>query len=89
MALGAGRRDVRRLVLRDTVMLVAVGAVLGIPAALAGARLLSKLLYQVGPSDPVAVSLSIGALACVAIVAGYLPARRATQVDPANALRAE
>jgi len=89
MALGAGRRDVRRLVLRDTVMLVAVGAGLGIPAALAGARLLSKLLYQVGPSDPAAVSLSIGALACVAIVAGYLPARRATQVDPANALRAE
>ena len=89
MALGAGRRDVRRLVLRDTVMLVALGAGLGIPAALAGARLLSKLLYQVGPSDPIAVSLSIGALACVAIVAGYLPARRATQVDPAHALRAE
>ena len=89
MALGAGRRDVRRLVLRDTVMLVALGAGLGIPAALAGAQLLSKLLYQVGPSDPIAVSLSIGALACVAIVAGYLPARRATQVDPAKALRAE
>jgi predicted permease len=89
MALGAERRDVRRLVLRDTVRLVALGAALGIPAALAAAGLLSSLLYQVGPSDPVAVSLSIGALSCVAIVAGYLPARRATKVDPAHALRAE
>jgi predicted permease len=89
MALGAQRRDVRRLVLRDTLRLVALGAAIGIPAALGGARLLASQLYQVGPSDPVAVSLSVAALALVALVAGYLPARRATGVDPANALRAE
>ena len=89
MALGAERRDVRRLVLRDSVTLVAIGAVLGVPAALAGARLLSNLLYQVEPSDPVAVTVSIGVLACVALAAGYLPARRAARIDPVNALRAE
>jgi predicted permease len=89
MALGAQRRDVRRLVLRDTLRLVELGAAIGIPAALAGAQLLSSQLYQVGPRDPVAVSLSIAALFLVALVAGYLPARRATGVDPANALRAE
>ena len=89
MALGAQRRDVRRLVLRDTLRLVSLAAVIGIPAALSGARLLSSQLYQVGPSDPVAVALSIAALSFVALVAGLLPARRATGVDPAHALRAE
>jgi predicted permease len=89
MALGAQRRDVRRLVLRDTIRLMALATAIGIPAALAGAQLLSSQLYQVEPSDPVAVSLSIAALSFVALVAGYLPARRATGVDPANALRAE
>jgi len=89
MALGARRRDVRRLVLRDTFRLVALGAAIGIPAAMGGARLLSSQLYQVGSTDPVAVPMSIAALSFVALVAGYLPARRATGVDPALALRAE
>jgi len=76
-------------VLRDTVRLVAIGAAIGIPAALAGAHLLSSQLYQVGPSDPVALLASLGALSVVALVGGYLPARRASGVDPAKALRAE
>jgi predicted permease len=89
MALGAARRDVRRLVLGNTVRLVALGAGFGMPAALALARLLSGLLYQVEPYDPVVLSLSLGLLACVALVAGYLPVQRAAQVDPIAALRAE
>jgi ABC-type antimicrobial peptide transport system permease subunit len=66
-----------------------LGALLGIPAALGLSRLLSDLLYQVEPYDPVVLSLSLGVLACVALVAGYLPARRATRVDPVKALRVE
>jgi predicted permease len=89
IALGAERREVRRLVLRDTARLAALGTAIGLPAALAGSRLLSNMLYQVKPGDPVALSLSIVALSCVAIVAGYLPARRAAHVDPVSALRSE
>jgi predicted permease len=89
IALGASRRDVRRLVLGDTLRLVAVGAVLGIPVALALAQLLSGLLYHVGPYDPIVLSLSLGVLASVALIAGYVPAERAAHVDPIQALRAE
>jgi ABC-type antimicrobial peptide transport system permease subunit len=89
MALGASRRDVRRLVLGHTVWLVALGAALGTPAALALARLVSGLLYEVEPYDPVVFSTNLGVLACVALVAGYLPARRAARVDPLSALRTD
>ena len=89
MALGADRRDVRRLVLGNTIRLVALGVVLGIPAALALARLLSSVLYQAEPYDPLVLSLSLGLLACVALGAGYLPAQRAVRVDPIVALRVE
>ena len=89
MALGAGTREVRRLVLGNTIRLVALGAAIGIPAALALAQLLSGLLYQVEPHDPVVLSLSLAVLVCVALVAGYLPAQRAAHVDPIKALRAE
>jgi len=89
MALGAGRREVRRLVLGNTFRPVALGAAVGIPAALALARLLSGLLYQVEPFDPVVLSLSLGILAAAALVAGYLPAHRAVRVDPIEALRVE
>jgi ABC-type antimicrobial peptide transport system permease subunit len=89
MALGADRRDVRRLVLRDTFRLVVIGVVIGIPAALAGARLLASQLYEVGPNDPLALSLGLVTLSAAALLAGYLPACRAARVDPVIALRAE
>jgi len=89
MALGANGRAVRWLVLRDTLMLVGTGLTIGVPLALAGARLLVTLLYQVAPTDPLALSASVGTLALAAILASYLPARRASRVDPVVALRCE
>jgi ABC-type antimicrobial peptide transport system permease subunit len=89
MALGAGRRDVERLVMRDTLTLVVIGVLIGIPAALAGARLLASQLYEVGPNDPVAISLGLVTLFTASLAAGYLPARRAARIDPSTALRAE
>ena len=89
MALGAQPGDVRRLVLRQGVKLAVAGVALGLIAALALGRVLWSLLYEVRPADPVTfVSVSAVAIA-VAILACYIPARRATNVDPANALRSE
>jgi predicted permease len=89
MALGAQRRHVRRLVLGDTVKLVAFGTVIGIPIALGGAHLIASQLYQVKPTDSSVVAMSIAVLSFAALLAGYLPARRAARVDPVVALRAE
>jgi ABC-type antimicrobial peptide transport system permease subunit len=89
MALGAGRAEVRRLVLRDTLKLVAIGVIIGLPASVAAARVLSSQLYEVGPNDPVTIALSLTTLSLTALIAGYMPARRAARVDPLAALRAE
>jgi predicted permease len=88
-ALGATRAHVARLVLLDALRMTAVGLVLGIPAALAAARLLQAILFRTSPSDPltyVAVSLCVAA---VALGAAYLPARRAARVSPLVALRTD
>jgi putative ABC transport system permease protein len=89
MALGARGRDVLWLILREAALLVGVGVGLGLPAALAAARLATGLLYGVTPADPVSVSLAVLLLCAVAALACYLPARRATRVDPMVALRYE
>jgi predicted permease len=89
MALGASKSEVRRLVLGNTARLVAVGVGLGTPAALALAGLLSGVLYQVEPYDPIVFALGLGVLAAVTMTAGYLPARRAARVNPIKALRTE
>ena len=89
MALGAARRDVFRLVLGQGVTLVSLGIGLGLLGAIAVSRALSSLLYGVGPLDFPALAVAIASLALVALLACWLPARRATLVDPIEALRAE
>jgi ABC-type antimicrobial peptide transport system permease subunit len=89
MALGAARRDVLWLVLRDALWLVLFGVVLGLPAALAASRLVASQLFDIGTADPFALGLATLALLVVAAIAGYLPARRATRVDPLVALKYE
>ena len=89
VALGAASRDVRRLVLGHSIRLVLVGASVGMAAALAVARLLSGLLFEVHPYDPPVLSLSLGVLVSVTVMAGYLPAARAARIDPVTALRSE
>ncbi|HXM44021.1 MAG TPA: ABC transporter permease [Bryobacteraceae bacterium] len=89
MALGAQAGDVRRLVLRQGVKLALLGVALGLVGALALGRVLWSLLYQVRPADPVTFTAVAALAIAVAALACYLPARRATAVDPANALRAE
>ncbi|HXW06400.1 MAG TPA: ABC transporter permease [Vicinamibacterales bacterium] len=89
MALGADSREVRALVLRDTLRLLGLGLLIGIPAAVASARLVASQLYEVTPDDPAAWVLGVATLSIAALVAGYLPARRAARLDPSAALRAE
>ncbi|MBV9924271.1 MAG: ABC transporter permease [Acidobacteria bacterium] len=89
MALGASGRDVLWLVLREAALLVGIGVVVGLPVSFLAARLASGLLYGVTPADPVSVSLAVLLLSAVAALACYLPARRATKVDPMVALRYE
>jgi predicted permease len=89
MSLGADRRDVLWLVLRDALRLVLIGAALGGTAALAAARLVASQLFGISATDPGAVVAATLALFAVAALSGYLPARRATRVDPLVALRCE
>jgi putative ABC transport system permease protein len=89
MALGARPGDVVRMVMREGAWLVVWGLVLGVAASLALARLLAGLLYGVEPADAGALAAAAGILAAVAMVACYLPARRATRVAPSVALRSE
>jgi predicted permease len=89
MALGASRGDILGMVIRQGVTLLAIGLVLGIAGALAVARSLASLLYGVRPSDPVSIVTVSLILLSVGLVASYLPARRASRVDPMVALRYE
>lgn len=89
MALGAEPGDVLRIVLRDTLALVALGIVTGVPVAMGMGRLFSALLFGLTPSDPIALSAAAAIMFVTGTVAGYWPARRASRVDPMVALRYE
>jgi putative ABC transport system permease protein len=89
MALGAQREDILRLIFSQSARLVGVGLIVGVAGALAGSRLLRSLLFDVSPNDPVTFAIIALVLAAVAALASYLPARRATKVDPLVALRHE
>jgi putative ABC transport system permease protein len=89
MALGAPRRNVLLLIVRDGMKLAAIGTAIGLAAALVLAKVMSSLLLGVGPMDALTfAAVSLGALA-VALLACYIPARRATKVDPLVALRTD
>jgi len=89
MALGARRGDVVRMVLRESMSLVAPGVLVGLGAALMATRLVSTLLYGLEPTDPLTISLAVLLMIGVVALASYLPARKASQVDPLVALRCE
>jgi putative ABC transport system permease protein len=89
LALGATPELVRRAVLRQALIVAGAGAVVGLAGALATTRLLKSLLFEVSPTDPVSLALVSGVLIAAAGAAAYLPARRATRVDPATVLRSD
>jgi putative ABC transport system permease protein len=89
MALGAGRREVLGLVVRQGLVLAAVGVALGLLAAAGATRLIAGLLFGVSPGDPLTYTVVAALLTLVALLACLVPARRATRVDPMTALRCE
>ena len=89
MALGAQPGMVLRMIMREGSIMLLSGVAIGLLLAVATAKILSGILYQVGPLDPVAFTVAPLLLAAAALIATWLPARRATHVDPIQALRTE
>ncbi len=89
VALGAGKREIFRLIIGNGVGLALMGVIVGVPAALALTRLMRGMLSGVSSTDPVTYIAVIAMLVTSALLASYLPARRATRVDPIIALHTE
>jgi ABC-type antimicrobial peptide transport system permease subunit len=89
MAIGARASDVLRMVAGAGMRLVGIGIVIGTVASIALSRVLASQLFGITPTDPVSFAASIGLLVGVALMASYIPARRATRVPPMTALRAD
>jgi putative ABC transport system permease protein len=88
-ALGARPEDLVRLVVGEGMRLAGIGVVVGLIGAAALTRLLSRLLFDVAPTDPATYAAGVGLLSLVALLATYLPARSLTRLDPLRALRHE
>jgi len=89
MAMGASAPRVTGMVMRETMWVVWVGVAIGLGAALAGTRLIASMLFGLAATDALTISFAVLTMVSVAAVAGYLPARRASKVDPMVALRYE
>jgi predicted permease len=89
MALGAMTGNVIWLVMREVLLLLGIGVAIGLPAALAVTRLLASQLYGITPNDPATIVFATLGIAAIVALSGYIPARRATRVDPVTALRYE
>ncbi len=89
MALGAERRSIIWMVLRETLVLILVGVAIGVPAAIGAGRLIASQLFGLGAADPLTLVAATLLLTVVAVLAGLLPARKASRVNPLIALRYE
>jgi putative ABC transport system permease protein len=89
IALGAGKTSIFRLVVGQAMAIVAISLVIGVAGAFAATRLLNSLLFGVGASDPFTFAAIVVLVSAVGFIAAWVPARRATRVDPIIALRAE
>ena len=89
LALGAKSHSLLWLILRECLVLLLLGLVVGLPVTLSSTRILKSLLYQLSPLDPTVIAIAVLAVASMTVAAAWLPARRATRINPTQALRAE
>jgi len=89
LALGARSHMLLWMVLRECILLLALGLALGVPVALSSTRILKSMLYELSPLDPTAISIAIITVSVMTIAAAWVPARRVTKIDPMQALRTE
>jgi ABC-type antimicrobial peptide transport system permease subunit len=88
-ALGATRRRLVWMVLRGVLVMTAAGLAIGTPLALAGSRYVRSFLYGVAPHDPASIATAVAVLLLAALLAGYVPASRASRIDPLTAIRCD